>query len=254
MTVDDTRRQTHVRPSRRLVVTGAAWSVPTVVAGGQAPAFAASPCSIPGAGTVSFATTGGNYVRTNNTSGVATVNMSVGTPLTVTFGSVVSAGYTLATNNLQAGAASPFPGNLGLLQTRTDSNASSTRGQTLTITFGRPVFNLSLPLTSFSWPSSSTSYQDAAWVSPAPTNAANGSNVTGTGTPADPFRNPATGDNPPVPYSGPTTTTVLTYSGGSAGITSVTVHYFDRLSGSGHSNQGMAILNMSFEAKPVGCP
>jgi len=181
--------------------------------------------------------------------------MSDGSPLTVTFSSAMSAGYTRSnTGNLLAGPGAAFPNALTLLQTRTDSNVSPTRGQTLTIGFSRPVFNLVLPVSCFSWPTSSTSYQDAAWVSPAPSSpAVKGSNVIGTGTQADPFRNPATGNSPGVPYSGPTTTATLTYSGGTAGISSVTVQYFDRLAGSDHSQQGIAILDFAFETTRTGC-
>lgn len=241
-------------PTRRTLVRGAAWSVPVVSIAAAAPAFAASPCDTPANGTVNFAD-GGNFTRASATAGQANVVLSDGTTLGVSFSSVISAGYTTDVRNMVAGAASVFPGNLALVQQRTDADNSTARGQKLTITFNRPVFNLVLPISSFSWPDTPTAYQDAAWVTPTPTGTpVNGSNVTGTGTSANPFRNIVSGPSTTVPYSGPTTTTTLTYSGGTTGISSVTVNYFDRQAGTGHAAAGLAILNMTFNAKKAGCP
>ena len=66
-------------------------------------------------------------------------------------------------------------------------------------------------------------------------------------------RNPATGDNPAVPYNGPTTTATVKYSGGTTGISTITLQYFDLLSGNNHIRQGMSILNFSITAKNVAC-
>jgi hypothetical protein len=241
-----------LQPSRRTIVRGAAWSVPVIAAATTAPAFAASPCDTPLTGTVSFAQNG-NYRRSSAAFGTANVTMSDGSTLGVTFTSTMTAGYSRDARNFVAGSASAFPGSLALVQVRNDGNNAVTRGQDVLIEFDRPVFNVVLPLSAFSYPANN--YRDAAWVDPAPSagTIVNGSNVTGNGTTGSPFRNPSSGSHLDIPYSGPTTRTTMTFGGGTAGLSSIKIHYLDFNTGTGHDPQGMAVENFSFEAKPVGC-
>ncbi len=196
-----------------------------------------------------------NYTRTDIGRGQAAVPLSDGSTLIVTFSNVVSAGYGRSTTrNFTAGPDATFANELNLVQQRLDGSTDPYRGQTVTIAFNRPVFNLIVPISALSWPNTSDRYSDAVWVDPLPTSVVKGANVEGTGNPATPFWNINMTPNTTDGTTGPSTRATMTYSGGSAGLSSIKVHYFDAESGTGHAIQGISIRDLTMDVKKIGCP
>ncbi len=165
MLIDTNVRQT-VRPSRRSVVRGAAWSVPVVSMAATAPAFAASCGSTEVAyrldwngGTTATGLT--TWSRSNYTAGSASVGApsgSGGTALAVGFASswIREGGGPLRDRrdqNLNLTISSePNVGGLGQgkgLYIRHESPISGerTRRQQIVVTFGRPVRGLQFSIT-----------------------------------------------------------------------------------------------------------
>ena len=159
----DTNVLDTVRPSRRSVVRGAAWSVPVVSLAATAPAFAASCGSTDvdylldwgNTGLTTYAapvTPGGG---TGNKVGTATVLApagSGGTSLLVTFTSAVFNSVARASDNLTISSETDI-GNLGTgvrgLNISHDSPISSGRAnrQEVSISFSRAVTGLSFTIT-----------------------------------------------------------------------------------------------------------
>jgi hypothetical protein len=147
--------------SRRTLVRGAAGSVPVVAVAATAPAFAASPCSDRYTYRLDWGTT--PYTRAGARSSSATVASSDSSPVTVTFASISSttANQPDATRNLSVPAntgtattADPVVNNLGgrtgergVMLYHASSTAGRTNRQEVTVTFSRPVRNLSFYVT-----------------------------------------------------------------------------------------------------------
>ncbi|WP_424463219.1 hypothetical protein [Pseudoclavibacter helvolus] len=238
---------------RRTIITGAAWTIPVVAVATTAPFASASPCSQLYDGTLRVTTGvagGTNYTRTSPTAGAATIPLT-GAPATVapvgfTASSVFTADYAAATNtdttprNLQTGA-----NGLALFQVRTGASASNANGQTVTLTFDRPVQNLRFDLKGFTWPADNT-YRDVANISPAPTSVTTlGSQVSGTGSAASPWQAAVVQTNPAV--STANSVNGIFYAGP---IQTITVHYYSSTTLTTNVPQAIYFSNMTFQA---GC-
>lgn len=236
--------QTSKGVSRRTMIRGAAWSLPVIAAAIATPLAAASIASAmcsPAAGRVLF---GSNYVRSSATRGTAVVPL-VGegqTPVTVAFTSTM-AGYTANSDNFTVGTGA-WAG-LQLQQTRNPTTPvnNASFGQTLTITFSRPVSDVVIPLKNFSWPISGA-YGDQVRLTPQGYTFTVGSNVGGTGSPASPFRNTTASGT----YTGASTNVTARFAGP---ITSITLLYYDRRGTTSPAQQAIAIGDIGFTAS---CP
>ncbi|MGO2748688.1 MAG: hypothetical protein ACTIA6_01400 [Pseudoclavibacter sp.] len=196
--------------NRRGVIKGAAWSVPVMAVAVATPAASASACAQTYAGTVRFAAVGAdpvNYVRgagSSTTAGSANVVLPAVNGFTtgavgVTFSSssIVSA----ATGGTYARDARNFDGNntiapnkFAIVQTVTGTSVATetpVRGQTVDISFSRPVTGLSFRLEGIT---RAATYNDAVTLTTvtgaalAATATSVGTQVTGNGTAANPWR------------------------------------------------------------------
>ncbi|MDT0183426.1 hypothetical protein Q9S36_24870 [Microbacterium sp. ARD31] len=253
----DTNVLETVRPSRRSVVRGAAWSVPVVSVAATAPAFATSLCQ------------DGNYqIRWasdyNATSRVATANRistsgsgaTGSAPLTLTvtskFNGTMAAGSTGSYSNLATS-----PGNVGglgvrgltIMQRSTQTALATPRAnqnQVVTLTFNRPVWNLKFTLTDID--SQLGQYQDRVYVSGAPAFTL-ASQVGGSGTSGSPWA--PTGTNiTQDPVTGGGGNVAVDYTNKPAASV-YTLTYWNNQSGnlSGNGLQGVFISTMTFSSE-----
>ena len=179
-------------PSRRTVLRAAAWTAPAVSVAVAVPAYAA--CSPASAVTASYLLDWGvtPWTKTSDTTGVATVATSTagGQPLNVTFNSTGPRSLNRSAVNLTVPAQSNLGGlGNGARGLRLDHAAALTtgidNGQSLTISFERPVSGLSFTITDIDsqdggwWDQVSLSGQRTATRAPG---------VRGAGTDASPWR------------------------------------------------------------------
>lgn len=254
----DTNVVETIRPSRRTVVRGAAWSVPVVSMAATAPAFAASTCK-DGDYEIRWASdyNATTKVATANrisTSGSGTVG-SAALTLTVTnkFNGTMQAGSTGGYSNLATS-----PGNIGGLGTRglTIMQQSTTRSlgtpranqnQVVTLTFNRPVWNLKFTLTDID--SLSGQYQDRVWISGSPGSFTTASQATGSGTSGTPWS--PTGTNiAQDPVTGGGGNVSLDYTDTPAASV-YTITYWNDQNNNLSSNglQGVFVSNMTFSSE-----
>lgn len=173
--------------TRRSVVKGVSWSAPMVAAAVAAPALAVS-CANPLTYTGKF-TQANSYTiprqYTYTAPGGASVGLSVGTS--------AYGGKLLDTINLSAaGAISLGYNGLGVL--RDDGlllQQQGAGGQKLTITFSKPVMDLTFTIADIDW--LGNGYRDSVWVSPSPTSVSLGAAVTGEASASSPLKATTTG-------------------------------------------------------------
>lgn len=261
----DTNALETVRPSRRTVVRGAAWSVPVVSMAATAPAFAASTCIARSSNwrldwgttewTVSKPTTDGAHT------GVATVvGPANSTPITVTFTSTMvraNGSARRASDNLTVPTTTNI-GNLGAnekaLNIAHDDGIVAGRDdyrQEIEISFSRAVTNLAFSITDID--SQSNSWSDRVELSPSVSSEASptGSEVVGRGRDENetnndrgPFRRTAndnidnTGDN-----SGNVNVTYASRGAGAANA--ITLTFWTAVGG---SNQRIFLSDFTFTA------
>ena len=150
---------TLARPTRRILLRSAAWSVPVVSLAAAAPAFAASPCALRTNQTLDWDGANTTYVRNSPTSGTATFDPdglgpvpSLTLQVAATYSGLMRAG-TEGGSAATALAVKALVGGLGMsglgLEQATTSKSpqgSAERG-TYTFSFSRPVTNLKFTLT-----------------------------------------------------------------------------------------------------------
>lgn len=220
---------------------GVAWAAPTAAVLVAAPALAMS-CSQPVAYTAPLNTA--NYKRTNNKSGTGTARSTVtgSAAITYTISSVASAGQTLVSNNLSVagdinngynGAGSLTTDGLQLQQ------SGATTGQTVSITFSRPVTNLSVMVADID--RTSSTHADIVSFSPAPSTVTNGRGVQGAGTASSPLTAKAVGE---VTSDTVANRSTVTFAGP---LTTLTVRFGSSV---GTASQQVFLAGLSFSATP----
>lgn len=199
-----------VRPSRRSVVRGAAWSVPVVSMAATAPAYAASPCSTLVSQTMTWSTSrlrgngtdrGYGYTRSSSSSANYLTQDPDGTGLqqplrvdiSVSYGGNVQASTDQLDVTTQNVGATSSRG-LTLHQTpRSASQQSSTlldrNKSVVTFAFSKPVSSLTFTMTDID--SASSDFRDAVGIAGATISSVaitDSAQVTGAGSVSDPFR------------------------------------------------------------------
>lgn len=160
--------------SRRSVTKGAAWVTPVLVIGAPAPATAASPNCLPQklawtALSPGAAVTSGQAFPIGKT----TVTYSDTGATTTARNSTVS---TSDVGGITAGAGLAF----------TSPNNTTSTAQTISFSFSAQVTNVSLSIADIDW--DGTGYQDRITVNTDGYTSTLGTQITGTGTAASPFR------------------------------------------------------------------
>jgi hypothetical protein len=183
----DERARSPKQVGRRAVARGAAWSIPVVTLAVAAPAMAASGCKLT-TGLLSWDAFGSGTNQTGKT--LAT---SGGTGVTVL---VSLSGDTGADNNGEV--TSTATGGLSKVLRFYDLNNHNNTSQTVTLTFSKPVQNLSFSLLDVDSASSrgDVGYEDLVIVNTAGWTATKHAKVKGNGTTALPYR--ALSTNSPV--------------------------------------------------------
>lgn len=220
---------TQVRPSRRALVHGAAWSVPVVTVAAAAPAFAASPCVTDQDLTLDWGTT--TYAKNNENLGTASVTGGAGvTPVTVSFASAKNGTGVRAASNLTVTSQTNVGGQgtgqkaLELFHSQPSTTGRANR-QDVTITFDRPVTGLSFTISdidSLDSNGNDNDYVDYVELTGV-YSAQKAAGLLGAGTVADPWRMQNTNNsidttssagNVRVTYSGPVTSITLSFYNG----------------------------------------
>lgn len=251
----DTNVPGTVRPSRRSVVRGAAWSVPVVSMAATAPAFAAS-C---GSTDVAYTLDWGNnalttYVAPSNPSGTgtkigtATVLApagSGGSSLIVTFSSVTAGSMVRATDNLSVSSETNV-GGLGLGRGLNIAHADPipagyNNRQDISISFSRAVTNLRFTITDID--ATQGNWVDQVAVSGA-RNGVPVSTVAGSGTVNDPWMPTTYGNRGNNSNQGNVTVTFPS-------VAANTPFVFSFWNMSGDGNQRVFLSDFTFTAK--GC-
>jgi hypothetical protein len=220
---------------RRAVLTAGAWAAPAVVMATPLPSFAASPeC---------FSVL--NYSLDWDSLALGTVVSSAnataagGTPVPVTVASVfVGLARTRTGNRTVAGTDVGGSGGRALFVTQTMSAPQSSRAnrQELTLSFGRPVTNLTFTITDIDV----GPFQDLVDSSTVPSSQSKPGTVTGQGTAADPWVSSGSSD---VPDDGSNEGNVTLTFGFS--LTSLTLNYWN---GTGAAEQGIYLTDLTFNA------
>ena len=190
---------------RRAVARGAAWSVPVVALAVAAPANAATYVSC-APGTLSW----DNYAAGTNLLGKVLV--PTGANLTGLTLSITATGDTTAANN--GAVTSTTTGGQSKVLRFYDVNNKSNTSQLVTITFSKPVQNLSfslLDVDSQIGNFGAVAYEDLVTVVTAGWSGTRHANVIGDGTPAHPYR--AKNTNSPVAGSSADSNVDLVFAG-----------------------------------------
>jgi hypothetical protein len=228
----DERSRAPKQVGRRAVARGAAWSIPVVSLAVAAPAMAASGCKLT-TGLLSWDV----FTSGSNQTGHALAT-SGGTGVTVT---VSLSGDTGADNNGEVTSTST--GGLSKVLRFYDLNDHSNTSQTVTLTFSKPVQNLSfslLDVDSQSGNRGQAAYEDLVIVNTAGWTATKHSNVKGLGTTAMPYRAQTT--NSPEDGSSPDSNVDLGWTGP---ISSVSFTY--KQDGSVNGNPFIGISDIAFQ-------
>lgn len=255
---------TPLRPTRRSLVRGAAWSVPVVAVAAAAPAFAASPCS----DTYDYALDWGNTAKTTYSAPTATTgNSRVGSAsalapvgsgasaVGVTFTSTyVPTGQNTvdrrATDNLTVPAVTGIgglvPAQQGLLISH--ASTSTTRDgfrQMVAIRFDRAVTALSFTITDID--SQTESWWDRIELTGSRTATFNNTIIEGAGIQGNSWR--TVNGNNSIATNSPDGNVTVTYGSLAAdAITDITLTFWSTVSG---QNQLVRLSDFSFKAK--GC-
>jgi hypothetical protein len=222
---------------RRSLTRGAAWSVPVVALAMAAPANAATSGCKNTTGTLSW--------KTIKPVGKVQTGKTLATTLGGVTANVTTTGDTGATDN-GINTTGPIGGSGSLILFHSENDNSDT-SQTITITFSAQVSNVSLSLLDIDSSQDKTFFnttnhwQDLVSVSPAPSTAAKGSTVMGSGTTGSPYR--ATTKNTTVPDGSATGNVDLTFAGP---LKTITVVYSQ--DGSQDGSPKMGISDISFQA------
>lgn len=190
---------------RRAVTRGAAWSVPVVALAVAAPANAATSVSC-APGTLSW----DNYTSGSNQLGKVLV--PTGSNLTGLTVSVTTTGDTTADNNGEV--TSTTTGGQSKVLRFYDVNNKRNTSQLVTITFSKPVQNLSFSLLDVDSQDGSfgtNAYEDLVTVVTAGWSGTKHANVIGDGTPAHPYR--AKNTDSPVAGGSADSNVDLTFAG-----------------------------------------
>jgi hypothetical protein len=203
----DTNVLESVRPSRRSVVRGAAWSVPVISVAATAPAFAAS-CQSTVVSTMNLTTRMG----------------SNGNTLTLT--NVFAGGMTAGTWNLRTDDTTQMPSGWLEFENRpraSGGNANPSIYQDITLQFSAPVSELTFDLADLDTSGSTdrrnnTTYNYWDAIAIHGTNVAYsatgvGSSLTGLGTLANPWRQKNFADNPPANNDAASNRLTVTFGG-----------------------------------------
>lgn len=209
----DTNVLETVRPSRRSVVRGAAWSVPVISVAATAPAFAASPCSTPVSPDMNWSTArytgqwwnptdrGYGYWRTNNTTAAYLTQDPDGTgplqplrlDISVSYGSNVRAEADqlfVTTQNVGGTSSRGLTLHQGPRNVSQQSSTLLDRNKSVvTFTFSRQVSSLTFTMTDID--SATADFRDAIGISGAAITSysiQNPAQVQGVGTVTNPFR------------------------------------------------------------------
>jgi hypothetical protein len=245
-----------VATTRRTLMRGAAWSVPVVAVAAQAPAFAASPCD-PQTYKIDWGTTTytppSSLTASPNT-GTATVSGSAGgSSMSVTFASTLAGGATRYDGNLTVPTTTNI-GGLGAtergLAVRTGNTAlTALVNQTITITFGRAISNLSFYIVDLD---RDANFWDRVTCTPVPTSSSTrASTVAGVGDAglevagSGPFR--YTGGTTGIDDTSNAGNVQLVYAGGSS-FTSLQLNYWNAGT---PGPQGILLSDFTFTAR--GC-
>jgi hypothetical protein len=248
------------RPSRRTVVRTAAWSVPVISVATAAPAFAASPCSDTYSYRLAWGTT--SYAAPTSAApnrGVATVPASPG-------GGPGAQSITVTLQSTFQGTTTAYDGNLTVLPTtgigglvpsqqgvaiRSTTNGGFANTQTVAITFGRAVSNLSFSVVDLD---RAANFNDRASFSPAPSSYTRAATVGGIGAYSQTETSASTGA---FRYTGSVSTglddtspdgvVTVNYAGGTAFTTFQLIYWSTQTPGP----QGILLSDFSFNAK--GC-
>lgn len=192
---------------RRAVTRGAAWSIPVVSLAVAAPAMAASGCNMT-TGQLSWDV----FADDSNQTGKALATTG-GTGVTVT---ISLSGDTNADHNGEVSSAAT--GGMSKVLRLYDVNHKANTQQVVTLTFSKPVQNISFSLLDID--SNGGAYGDQVIIGTAGWTATKHSNVKGSGTAADPYRGKTT--NSPVDGSSSSSNVDLTWPGK---LTSVSFKY-----------------------------
>jgi hypothetical protein len=187
-TQSDERSRAPKQVGRRAVARGAAWSIPVISLAVAAPAMAASGCKLT-TGLLSWDV----FTDGTDQTGKALAT-SGGTGVTVT---VSLSGATGADNN--GHVTSTSTGGLSKVMRFYDQNNVNNTSQTVTLTFSKPVQNLSfslLDVDSAQQRGQQAGYEDLVVVNTAGFTATKHTNIIGSGTTAAPYR--AKNTNSPV--------------------------------------------------------
>jgi hypothetical protein len=220
---------------RRAVARGAAWSVPVVALAVAAPANAATSVSC-APGTLSW----DNY--TAGTNQLGKVLVPTGANLTGLTLSVTTTGDTTAANNGEVTSTSTG-GKSNVLRFYDVNNKNNT-SQLVTITFSKPVQNLSfslLDVDSQIGSFGSVAYEDLVTVVTAGWSGTKHANIIGDGTPAHPYR--AKNNDSPVAGSSADSNVDLTFAGP---LTSVSFVYGQDGKVNGNPFIGISDLTFSY--------
>jgi hypothetical protein len=182
---------------RRAVTRGAVWSIPVVSLAVAAPAMAVSGCTMT-TGVLSW----DSYASGSQQTGHSLATTMPGVHVTVTL-----SGDTGADNNGEV--TSTTTGGLSQVMRFYDLNKTKNTSQTVTLTFNKPVQNLSFSLLDVD--SQGDAYQDLVVINTAGGTANRHKNVKGSGTAADPYR--AKNANSPVSGSSADSNIDLSWSG-----------------------------------------
>jgi hypothetical protein len=258
--MSDSKHPHEARPSRRTVVRTAAWSVPVISVATAAPAFAASPCSDTYSYLLDWGVT--PYVAPSATSvnkGVATVPASAG-------GGPGAQSITVTLQSTFQGTATTYDGNLTVLATtgigglvpsqrgvavRSTTNGGIANTQTVTITFGRAVSNLSFSVVDID---RAANFNDRVSFSPLPSSYTRAATVGGVGALSATETSASTGAfrytgsvNTGLDDTSPDGVVTINYAGGPAFTTFQLIYWSSLAPGP----QGILLSDFSFNAK--GC-
>ena len=229
-THQDVRPRAPKQVGRRAVTRGAAWSIPVVSLAMAAPAMAVSGCKMT-TGALSWDVFGNGTKQT----GKALATTLAGVTVTVSV-----SGDTGAANNGEV--TSTTTGGLSKVLRFYDLNNKKDTSQTVTLTFSKPVQNLSFSLLDVDSQSGllQNAYEDLVVINTAGASAHRHSNVKGAGTVADPYR--AKNSNSPVSGASADSNVDLSWTGP---ISSVSFTY--KQDGSVSGNPFIGISDLSFQ-------
>lgn len=231
----DTNVLETVRPSRRSVVRGAAWSVPVVSMAATAPAFAASPCAKSTIVWSSLGRSGTTFTSTSISGVTVTLTLS---------GATTAAGNRTISTTQTGGQSSVL---------RFYSTSTNNSSQTATFSFtrtsnGQPVNVTNLSFSFLDIDSGGRSWDDRVLVNTGgfAFTIVNPTYVIGTGTSGNPFRGATSNTSADTGGSSTNGNVAVSWA---ASLSSVSFTYAQ--DGSSNGQPFIGISNMSFQ--PVLC-